>query len=368
MIAVIAMHAKLAPMGWTGVWLFFVISGYVVTLSIQRERVTERAAVRFGRFFARRIARIVPAYYLYIGAGLLTAVVAAHSIAGATYASLFGFYHNIAMERGFGELAYWPVGHLWTVAVEMQFYVVYGAIAYFAPVRVTRAVLVCFLVAAPLARWLTGAALAHLDPEAAAYIIYSAPGLHFDSFAWGCLLAMAQMSRPIERLATPLALAGAAAIGLYLSAYMAVNYLVLHRHGTDIVRDIISGIMYGQGREVFAYTALGLGFLGLVALTAARSKLVQPVTGLAGLQWIGRISYGCYIYHALCLHVISSAVTGHWEVSKDLPVAGRIIVFALTLPLTLAIAQLSFRYVEQPAAALIGRWGKPAKAASAAPN
>ena len=64
MIAVIAQHADLLPLGWIGVWIFYVISGFVVATSVLGGADKGLSAGRrVSLFYIRRIARIVPSYY-----------------------------------------------------------------------------------------------------------------------------------------------------------------------------------------------------------------------------------------------------------------------------------------------------------------
>lgn len=365
MIAVVAMHSHIFPIGWSGVWLFYVVSGYVVTLSIARTR-DQRDPVKGAAHFARqRIARILPPYFAYVLVGIVVSYALSAPPSAQAVASLFGFYHNVAMARGVGDFALWPVGHLWTISVEMQFYFVYGLVAYFLPMAVTKRLLWCFVVMAPLGRLVVSAMLAGQDPEAAAYIIYSAPGLHFDIFAMGCLFAIARLTVPLERMLWPIVRLGCMAVGLYVVSYVAINVVIRDREGLEIVRDVVSGVLYGQGREVLIYTALGLGSLALLALTLARHPVVQWVTGVSFLQRIGRVSYGCYIYHLLCLNVAALIIGGKWGGTYTYGVSQRIMVFVAGLALTIALAQLSWRFLEQPAAAAVKRFGSKAGLAGA---
>ncbi len=364
MIGVVAMHSKLLPFGWAGVWLFFVISGYVVTLSIARAH-DPNFPVRGAASFARhRIGRILPPYYAYLLAGLAFSFIASVPQPREAILSLFGFYHNIEMATGNGELKFWPVGHLWTISAEMQFYLFYGLVAYFAPLWVTRRVLWACVILAPVGRLLVGTLLAGGDPEAVAYIIYSAPGLHFDSFAIGCLFALARLTTPMDRMLWPIVRIGGLAIVLYVATFVAINILVRDRAGLEVIRDVVSGILYGQGREVFLYTALALASLALLALTVARHPLVQPITGLKALQWIGRISYGCYIYHSLCIRVAGFIIRGGKWHGADFSIAERVLLFVIALGLTVAIAQLSYQFLEKPAMAFMKRWRSTNSASS----
>ncbi|WP_394885646.1 acyltransferase family protein (plasmid) [Mesorhizobium sp. AaZ16] len=141
MTAVVAQHCGLMPFGWTGVWLFFVISGFVVTLAVI-ERPTDRPPLeRLRGFFRRRTIRIVPVYYAYVGVGILASLAAGASVDLFDLLSLLGFYHNVAMGLGRGQLSDWPVAHLWTISVEMQFYLVYGTVLVLASRRTVIAIL-----------------------------------------------------------------------------------------------------------------------------------------------------------------------------------------------------------------------------------
>lgn len=357
MIGVVAMHAKILPFGWMGVWLFFVISGYVVTLAIARSH-DPRDPVRGVRHFMRqRVGRILPAYVFYLVLGLAISAVLGIRQSPLAVISLFGFFNNVTMGQGQGELLLWPAGHLWTVSVEMQFYLVYGLFAFFAPLAITKRMLWGCIALAPLARLLVGILYIDAGPEAAAYVVYSAPGLHFDSFAMGCLFALARLTIPLDRMLGPIVRLGATAMAMYVFSFVLINLLVQDRSGIEIVCDIVSGIVYGQGREVFIYTAIGLISLAVLALTVARNPAVTRVTGLVMLQWIGRMSYGGYIYHALCLRIASYFISGTWDGSGLISPFHKIAVFAVGLALTLVMAHLSWRFIEQPAAAMVKRWG-----------
>ena len=348
MTAVVAQHCGLLPFGWTGVWLFFVISGYVVTVSVLGRGSELPAGRRLKDFFARRIRRIVPVYYAYVGAGLLTAVLVGSTLDPLAVASLLGFFNNGAMALGRGEIGPWPVGHLWTISVEMQFYLVYGVVLVCAPLRTVKAFLLAALVAAPLVRYIVATVLTARGwaPEPLAYGIYSGSFLHADAFAAGALLAFAAREGRLMRLARPLAVLGFCALGLYMAVYILVNRAE-GAHGVDLIRNVVSGILAGQHREVFLYSALTAACAGLVALAASRDRLFGWLLDRPGLQHVGEISYGAYVYHALAIVFAEWALSPFGETRHEPRLAIRLALFAIAYMITLAAAELSFRTFER---------------------
>src|SRR5580704_7530137 len=124
MTGVVAAHCKLLPIGWAGVWLFFVISGFVVTKTLCERKVTEKRPLQiFGHFIARRVLRIWPIYFMYIAAVILMLLYIGKTIdwygIGAMSTFTFNFY---LIEHGRAS----PSGHLWTISVEEQFYIIFG--------------------------------------------------------------------------------------------------------------------------------------------------------------------------------------------------------------------------------------------------
>lgn len=347
MTAVVAQHCGLMPFGWTGVWLFFVISGFVVTLAVIRRPTDRPPLERLSGFFRRRSLRIVPVYYAYVGIGLLACLATGASVDLFDVLSLLGFYHNIAMGLGKGLVPGWPVGHLWTISVEMQFYLVYGAVLVLASRRTVIAILFASLVATPLLRFAVSTEFASigLDGEASAYRIYSGSFLHTDSFAMGALLAFASNSGRLDKLARPLAWAGVAAMLAYAATYTWVNYSVVHAQGIDIAKNVVSGILWGQYREVFIYTALAVASGGLVALAATGDRSVSWLLESRLFRRIGEISYGAYIVHALAINAAAFLLSRVADLSGQ-PIARRLVIFALSYAITIVVAELSFRYFE----------------------
>jgi len=131
-----------------------------------------------------------------------------------------------------------------------------------------------------------------------------------------------------------------------------VNMWLRDRRGLEIVRDVISGILLGEGREIFLYTALGLCSLAILSMTLTRHPAIRWLTEMKLLQWIGTISYGAYIFHGFALCIAFWLLTGVWADFAFASLHQRLMAFAIGLLLTLSMAQLSYHFLEQP----IVRW------------
>lgn len=348
MTAVVAQHCKLLPFGWMGVWLFFVISGYVVTLSVLR-RETVSPGQGLMAFFHRRILRIVPVYYAYVGVGLIVVLISGSDINLLASLSLFGFFNNLTMIDGHGELVGWPVGHLWTISVEMQFYLGYGIALFYLSRRVLIQVLLAMLFASPLMRLVASDALASYGWNNAdsAYAIYAGSFLHSDSFALGALLAIADRNGLASRIGRLLAVVGISLLATYILAYILVNHIILGATGIDNFRNIISGTLYGQYRQVFLYSAVGAASAGLVCLAATNDRLVSWLLNYQVFRRIGEISYGAYVYHAAAISGVIFFVERNYG-AFDLrnSVTSRIFLFIFAYSLTILVSELSYRYFE----------------------
>lgn len=358
MLAVIALHCHILPFGWAGVWLFYVISGYVVTASVLARDEASTGMAGYAGFMRRRAVRILPVYFLYLGVGLAVAFIAGIPQDAISLASLVLFFDNITMPLGLGRIAGWPTGHLWTLSVEMQFYVVYGLALCLLPRRVVVAILVALVLLCPIGRFVAGNFLLNdlgWAPLDAAFAVYVAPVLHFDIFAMGALLAFAQASGAMERLARPLAIAGIGLLALYIAAYVMVNHVARGAQGLGMFRNVVSGILVGEHREAFLYSAVGLAMTGVIAVAATGRGPLGPMLRWPALSWIGLISYGGYVYHPLGLRGANMLLSAAGVGVRQGGVAAGLAQFAIGGAIALLLAWLSWRWFEQPIQRLMSR-------------
>jgi peptidoglycan/LPS O-acetylase OafA/YrhL len=352
MSMVIAQHCGLMPFGWMGVWLFFVISGYVITRGfLADDYAGTSTGERWRAFLWRRALRIVPVYLLYVAVNVLILVPRDGLARLGDVPYLLSFTDNWHMIFEFwpGSSQWGPFGHLWTLSVEQQFYLVFPLLVLCVPQRAQVALSIALVLAGPLVRWGWSAAMAtQFDGDAGrqAFAVYAASLCHFDAFLIGSLIARMRPDTAARLGRTPWLLA-LSLFGVYAGTYVLINQR-LGAHGVEALRNVISGVLYGQGREVVGYVAID-------ALAAA--LMLHVLRGGAGTQWlasrfvsgVGRVSYGGYLFHALVLWGIAQAIGG--KVSAQ-AVPMRLLFFALAWLVTVALAWASFRWFEKPVARL----------------
>lgn len=362
MVGVIAQHCNIFPLGWVGVWWFFTISGFVVTESLARGDHSNRLAA-LKTFYLRRIFRICPLYYIFCVIVVAFFIAQGSPLAGAQIASLVLFYFNyfsIFHDQWTPQL---PFTHLWSISSEMQFYAVFG----FAYILLSRPALKNFLFFSIFAVFVTRIIFANYQYSnpAAGYDYQLSINHSFissvDAFSVGILLSIFG-KRIAGRHALGILLTGFAATVIFFAAYAGINAFYLGRHGLEIVKDIASGENVGQYREVMIYTPILLLSAGLVACASRDTMICRLLLlNLPLMQRAGKTSYSGYIWHFLVIVVMQELLE---------PVAARffngsalalgMMVFFCAVPLTVAIAELSFRFIEVPLN-LFSRPNQPSK-------
>jgi len=348
MTMVVGHHCHVLPAGWTGVWLFFVISGYVITRGFLRDPQEGHVVEQCRAFWARRFVRIVPVYLIYVAvnAVVLLLLGQARRLHELTYLLSFTYnwYLIDVMKPDYD--AWGPFSPLWSLSVEQQFYVLFPIIALCVAPRLRLRFTLALVCLGPFIRLaLSVWAQAAFDNDTArGFCLYAASFSHLDAFLIGSLLARSEPH--LSRTRTASNLLWAAAITC-LVAY-GVGYFMVNRSvgmsGWDNLRNLLSGPFYGQYREVFLYAVLDLMSAALLLHVLAGRALTSVLSAHLPVL-VGRISYGAYLFHALVLWGLTDGI----GLDKDaLSRSARLGLFVGVWGVTQLLAYASFQWFETP--------------------
>jgi peptidoglycan/LPS O-acetylase OafA/YrhL len=332
------------PGGFLGVEVFFVLSGYLIT-SLLLAEVQATGRVDLKSFWLRRARRLLPALYLLLALSLTYALLflpgevnrlRGDALAAAVYITN---WWAIFDHKSYFELVGRPslYQHLWSLAVEEQFYLIWPplfalAVAHWKRWRVLLAVLGGAAISTILMASLfhTGVDPSRVyygtDTRAAELLIGAAlafvwqPGM---PRAWGGRIA-ARLHGWLEQSRW----ANVALEALGVVTLVAVID-VFYRVGEYSPR------LYRGGFLLIALATAGL----IASVVCQRTHYVSRALGWEPLRWLGLRSYGIYLWHWPVYMVTRPQL--------DIPLDG-VPLFALRVALTLGLVELSYRFVETP--------------------
>lgn len=305
--------------GFVGVDIFFVISGFLITKSLDEE--IRHGSYSIAQFYVRRIRRIFPAYFALICIVSLVAVALQLpddlKDYGSSLAATSVYVSNITFWLGSGDYfgvksEFQPLLHTWSLAVEEQFYIVFPIILIVAARYGNRAwskgaVALCFIASLALGIYATQAA-----PVASFYLL---PTRAWELLA-GSLLALGVAGTPRR-----VALAEAASVAGLL---LIVAPIFLYSAHTPFPG--LAAIPPVLGAALILYAGTG------EHKTAIARLLSHPVP-----RFFGLISYSLYLWHWPIIVFLRT-----YFLDLDLPLR------LLVLPLSVAAATVSWRYIERP--------------------
>ena len=328
-VAVLVFHASAAwaPGGFAGVDVFFVVSGFLITTLLLREQETT-GRLNLPAFYVRRARRLLPAAVVVVIVAGLAALAVGGDILVGLLASLFGIVtltqNWVMLAAGNDYFAQAGTGlfdNFWSLAIEEQFYLVWPAVLALgfrsgrSPRQGWIGLAVAVSVAVPLAMVVAGYG-------AAAYL--STFG-HLFGLLIGVWLAVALIRRT-PSATTVTRIVGTTLIAVGLLAFGAVSFSDL---GAAVERQTLTSL---------AGAAAGAALVvGCVLTTTPRPHLLDA----GALGWLGRRSYGVYLWH-LPLIVLADAAL------PALPDLGRLPGRLLAVVLSVGLAALSYRYLEEP--------------------
>lgn len=363
-VAVLVYHANHAWLGggFLGVEVFFVISGYLITLLIITEHERTRK-IDLRAFWVRRARRLLPALFVLLL--VLTLYMSLFErrplgntrgdiVAGLAYGSN---WYQLWAGQGYTNFeSFAPLRHLWSLAVEEQFYLVWPLVMVALLSRGRKhlprvglwlfGISVVVSVAVGLL-FVGGDIESECESSMRGYwqilgrcvsineTLYLSTIARSSGLLLGAAFAMVWRPQTIQRSklryrGALLDKVAAAALGVLLLV-MAVSSL------TEPAQDSLFGIRYDAFVFRGGFFLVGLLTLCTIAAATHRDSQVGRILGIRPLRWIGTRSYGLYLFHWPVYQVIR-------EPGQQLSVAQAVLAAAITIPLT----ELSYQLVEMP--------------------
>ena len=334
-LAVIAFHEQFgwAPGGLLGVGVFFTLSGYLIT-DLLLSRWTASGRLHLAEFWMRRARRLLPALFVMLAVVAAWVTIADRvrlaSLRGAVGAASTYWSNWYVIIKGQSYFARFappqPLDHLWSLAVEEQFYLIW-------PWLLLAGVFLIRRRGPSALPWLALPTLAMAAASAVAAVLLYRPGFDptriyegTDTRASGLLIGAALAMLWSSRRAAATGKTGQRLLDWPGFAGLAVIGLMIWRVGQ------YSPFLYRGGLVVLA-----LATAAVVAAAACPATLTAKALGWRPLRWLGVRSYGIYLWHFPVIVLTTPANS-----TVDLPRA------AAQVAASIAIAALSWRYIEEP--------------------
>lgn len=313
-LLVVTAHIPAVPLfsylqGWTAVWVFFAISGYLVTMLLIREE-RKTGTIAYGPFLVRRFFRIVPGY----AAAILIYWIVLFSLPPLAdeyqlFMARLPYYITLMPEYAHTDV-FTIFVHSWIIGIDMKFYMVFPAIV--------------FLLIKNDA-WRFGV-------TAVTTMLLTAQG-SFTAHAYGAILAGVMLAQLLE----------------WPRAYAVIALL------TRVPAAVPMGLvvaLFVMLRYVEVLPAVAVVATYLVAYVMLQEGVMRRVLTYGPLVYLGQRSYGAYLLHVLAIHI------GYMAFGSTTTVGG-LLTACFALAVTMPAAELLYRAVECPstdmARRLLGR-------------
>lgn len=307
--------------GGFGVDLFFVLSAYLITELLLRER-SVTGAVDVGSFYARRILRIWPLYFAFLGFASILSV--AFSEVSEFRIRWYAVAAYVLLVGNIGS-SFWGVGRsiiapLWSISLEEQFYLFWPPVLRSANERKLAGIGVGLLIVSSVCRY---ALVTRRSPDFLGMFTLT----RLDPMGLGILLAVALGGRkPNLSIASRLTLIAAGMVGWFAC--------------TSIFEFGSSTITIGQTMVGFPLAAVSSAAFLVATIGAPEAGIRIAANPI--LVYLGKISYGLYVYHVFALTIVRFAKPHFSAWSWDL------INAPASFVLTVVISAVSYHWLESP--------------------
>jgi len=335
--AVFMFHMGRFSAGYLGVQAFFVLSGFLLTPILLDMKANLSPKQFFVSFYGRRALRIFPLYYFYLLAVTIIClwVLNTNVYADKSEFTLFmdqlpwslTYTYNFFSASSLFENSFF-VSHLWSLAVEEQFYLLWPLLIFLVRRDHLTKVLWLTIFLGPVFRFATGelagGAGSTVFNSRLDFAVYVLPFSHIDAFAIGGLFASYKSSGskwPLRAL-----IVAALTIG-YTTQYLAYGEIMISSLGF---------YAFMVGKYVWGYSLMNLVFACML-LQIRDEKFLPRFFNGAILHYLGKISYGMYVFHFPAIHFSSELLDGQTK----------LVIGCVALAATIAISALSYELVEK---------------------
>ena len=314
-LAVFFFHCGLINFGNLGVQIFFVISGFLITRSLEN-RPQGTASQRVLAFYGRRVRRILPPLYLYLLLLAPFAFLVQRQLVNGWLAAVTFTYNFYNLTSSFVSSSF--LSHLWSLAVEEQFYLVFPLLMVLMRRQAT-AVLLSLCVAMPLVRLGFTALVGHDG-----YATYVAGFTQLDLFAVGALLQL--HFRKLPRFNTVVATLVLLLVTMLLLGFATTG------SACGVLFCPFPGVS-GAYQHVWGYSLIAL-LGGLLVIQFSGLPVTSPLS--RWLATFGAYSYEFYILHCPVLGIYALLVPNDWRTT-------RLVEALVCLPISACLAALLHR-------------------------
>jgi peptidoglycan/LPS O-acetylase OafA/YrhL len=326
-----------------GVVFFFVLSGFLITYLLLKEKQSNNS-IALGKFYIRRALRIWPLYYLIFILGFFVLpYVDFFAVPGQDNFFQQNFWGNLLLYACFmPNLAFAiyttavpNIGQSWSIGVEEQFYLLWPLL-----IRKSKNVLKSIL-------WIAGTII-----TLKGLILLSAPFVKIESLiVLKKFLAMSKLEC--------MALGGLGAYFLFHKKEQLLH--IIYKPLSQILSVIMIPILIyfiPTALEDILHLLFSISFLVIILNVAGNEKSLLKFENRV-LQYLGRISYGFYMFHVMCIVFTIHTLDKYIGLNNDITTPQHILLYGISFLLTVAVSSLSYHIFEMAFIRLKDKYAQP---------
>jgi peptidoglycan/LPS O-acetylase OafA/YrhL len=312
---------KIHDYGWIGVDLFFALSAYLFTKLLTQEYFLT-GKISFKKFYLRRIFRIWPIYFIIIGLSAASYLIIKNGEFSQEITirivGLFSFFDNImTATKGYNPLPF--AGHLWTIAYEEQFYIFIPLVILLLVRSSLKTKIISFLSVFILFTILRHILIIN---NYSYWAIWTLPITHFESIILGIIIGFGGFDFLLRKIKPMIFVFVGILFFIIVSLLPSIN--------------VISNLLH--------LTYIFVGFsTSMILFSVIHSQTLKNMFSKKLFVFLGKRSYGLYIYHLLG----NSVAINLTEYISDIP-SSDLWLFIYSLTFTIVASILSYKFIEKP--------------------